>query len=151
MKIGSPGVAAAAVTVASFTTTKVSWTDVDGNTRAVGLPPEALSGFSSPGPTRTGQPKPDVTAPGAMIVSAFSGDSSPERANIIDNLHVVEAGTSMATPLIAGLTALLLQRNKTLDPAGVKALLAPNSVIPGKPAGATDFQWGAGLIDASGL
>jgi subtilisin family serine protease len=151
MKIGSPGVAAAAVTVASFTTSKVSWTDVDGNKRAVGLAPDALSGFSSPGPTRTGQPKPDVTAPGAMIVSAFSGDSSPQRAMIIDSIHVVEAGTSMATPVIAGLTALLLQRNKTLDPLGLKALLASHSTIPGKPAGATDFQWGAGLIDASGL
>jgi subtilisin family serine protease len=151
MKIGSPGAADGAVTVASYTTSKVAWTDVDGTARQVGLAPDALSDFSSNGLTRTGKQKPDVTAPGAMIVSALSADSTPERAMIFDATHVVMAGTSMATPFIAGLTALLLERDPKLDPAGVKALYQANSAVPGKPPRTWDAQWGHGLIDAAGL
>ena len=70
---------------------------------------------------------------------------------MIDNSFRGMAGTSMATPFVAGLTALLLERNPALDPAGVKTLLNANSAVPGKPAGAFDPKWGFGLIDAANL
>jgi hypothetical protein len=54
----------------------------------------------------------------------------------------------MATPFISGLVALLLERDPTLDPAGVKALLRAHSSIPNRPGGTFDPKWGFGLIDA---
>ena len=150
MKIGSPGSAAAAITVAAFTT-RNKWTDSSGAARAVGLALDTISDFSSPGPLRTGARKPDVTAPGAMIVSCLSADSAPRASNIVNVQFRVNAGTSMACPYITGLVALLLQRNAALDPAGAKALLQANSAVPGAAAGSFDPKWGFGLIDASGL
>lgn len=150
MKIGSPGCALAAITCAAFTTKK-QWRDVDGVTRMVGLGLNDISDFSSEGPLRNNTQKPDVAAPGAMIVSALSRDSSPKRNNMIDSLHFVDAGTSMATPFIAGTVALLLQRNPQLDPAAVKNLLRTAAKIPNKPAGTFHSKWGFGLVDAQRL
>lgn len=62
------------MTVASYTT-KVHWTDIDGNPREIGMNLDDLSDFSSEGPLRNNLQKPDVAAPGAMIVSALSADS----------------------------------------------------------------------------
>jgi subtilisin family serine protease len=150
MKIGSPGAAASAVTVASITT-KVQWTDIDSNPQTVGLDLDDISDFSSEGPLRNGAQKPDVAAPGAMIASCLSADSSPSRAEMINLNFVVMAGTSMATPFITGIVALLLERDATLDSNGVKALLRANSATPGQPVGTFDPKWGLGLINALNL
>jgi subtilisin family serine protease len=149
-RIGSPGSAAGAVTVASFTT-KNQWSDMSGAQRATGLTLNDISDFSSEGPLRNGARKPDVAAPGAMIVSALSSKATNNPANIIDATHVIKAGTSMATPFVSGLVALLLERDPTLDPSRLKALLQANSRIPSKPAGAFDPKWGFGLISALNL
>ncbi len=150
MKIGSPGCAAGAVTVASFTT-KNEWTDIDGAEQAVGLELDDISDFSSEGPLRGQAQKPDLAAPGAMIVSALSADSLPQRSMRVGETMRVMAGTSMATPFVSGLIALLLERNPTLDPAGTKALLKAHTKIPGRAAGTFDPKWGFGLINATGL
>ena len=150
VKIGSPGCAAAAITVAAFTTRK-QWRDIDGIQRTVGLSQGEISDFSSEGPLRSNAQKPDVTAPGAMIASALSRDSAPKRSFMIDSRFLVEAGTSMATPFVAGIVALLLQRNPQLDPASVKNLLRAASKIPNKAAGTFHPKWGFGLIDAQRL
>ena len=146
MKIGSPGSSAGAITVASFTS-KRRWVDIDGNAQTVGMTLNDISSFSSEGPLRNNVQKPDVTAPGAMIVAALSRDSAHDRSSMIDPLHLVNAGTSMATPFIAGVVALLLQRNRQLDPAGVKNLLRAASAIPNQAAGAFNPKWGFGLIN----
>jgi hypothetical protein len=57
----------------------------------------------------------------------------------------------MATPFITGIVAMLLERDRTLDPNGVKALLRANSRISGQPNGTFDIKWGFGLIDALAL
>jgi subtilisin family serine protease len=150
LKIGSPGAAKTAVTVASYTT-KVEYTDIDGTPRSVGLTLDDISDFSSEGPLRDGTQKPDVAAPGAMIVSALSADSTPSRAEIINSKFVVKAGTSMATPFVAGIVALLLERDPNLEPAVLKELLQENSLIPGQEAGTFDPKWGFGLINTANL
>lgn len=151
LKIGSPGSAAEAVTVAAVTTSKISWTDSVGNSHQVGLAPNTIADFSSEGPLRNGAQKPDLAAPGAMIVAALSQFASARPADIVDAKHQVMAGTSMATPLVSGLVALLLERDPTLSPSQLKTMLRGHSAIPGQPAGAFDPKWGFGLIDASRL
>ncbi len=66
-------------------------------------------------------------------------------------LHTIKSGTSMATPFIVGLVALLLQRQPDLKPAAAKALLRKHSLIPGHKPGVFDPKWGYGLINAKGL
>jgi subtilisin family serine protease len=147
MKIGSPGTAAEAITVAAYTT-RVQWTDGSSTLRSVGLKLREIADFSSEGPLRNGALKPDIAAPGAMIVSCSSSSAPVPLGMDVSPFFRVEAGTSMATPFVTGLVALLLQRNATLDPAGVKAKLMGASSIPGQPAGHWDPKWGRGLVDA---
>ncbi|MBW4434256.1 MAG: S8 family peptidase [Pelatocladus maniniholoensis HA4357-MV3] len=150
MKIGSPGAASNAVTVASYTT-KVIYTDIDGNQRKVGFELDNISEFSSEGPLRNDAQKPDVAAPGAMIVSALSSNANFDRSMMVNSKFVVLAGTSMATPFVSGLVALLLQRDPNLTPEAVKDLLRQNSSIPDESVGTFDPKWGYGLIDAENL
>lgn len=152
LKVGSPGSAASVVTVAAYTT-RNTWVDSSGTPRGVGLTLDDIADFSSPGPLRDGAKKPDLTAPGAMIVSCLSSKTSPppRPSSVIGPGLLVEAGTSMACPFVAGLVALLLQGKPTLTPAQVKAKLAAACAILGAGAGAFDAKWGRGLIDASKL
>ena len=105
--IGSPGTARRAITVGA--------TDKS----------DHLASFSSQGPVIWNNGailKPDVVAPGVAICSTRWGSSWPG-AECIDSVHVTASGTSMATPHVAGLAALLLQKNPSWTPANVKAAL----------------------------
>ncbi|MBZ4320175.1 S8 family serine peptidase [Streptomyces huiliensis] len=151
MKIGSPGCASSAITVAAYAT-RTTWEDIDHDTfSAPWLRLDDIADFSSEGPLRDGARKPDVTAPGAMIVSALSQDSAPERELTLDTEHVAMQGTSMACPFLAGVCALLLERDGDLDPARVKELLKAHSARPHAEAGEFDEKWGFGLLDVAGL
>ena len=99
--------------------------------------PEGLAAFSNRGPTNDGRIKPDISAPGTFIVSVCSSDSDyPYEDNWgIGDDYCVKSGTSMATPITAGSTALILEHLNNLgysdiftnsnDPASamVKAIL----------------------------
>ncbi|MEO5679656.1 MAG: S8 family serine peptidase [Acidimicrobiales bacterium] len=150
MKVGSPGAATGAITVASFTT-RTAWEDIFGQPHEAGLELDDISDFSSEGPRRDGGQKPDLAAPGAMIASALSVHSPVLPELLMDSLHVLMAGTSMATPFISGIVALLLEGDRTLGPEQVRAVLRSHSAFPGGGPGRWDPKWGAGLLDARDL
>ncbi len=150
MKVGSPGAATEAITVGSYTT-KTTWEDIFGDPHEIGLELHDISDFSSEGPRRDGVEKPDLAAPGAMIASALSVHSPVEPAFLIDSLHALMAGTSMATPFVTGLVALLLERDPSSTPEAVRAQLRAHCAIADRAPGDWDRKWGAGLINAWNL
>jgi len=71
--------------------------------------PQGMAAFSSRGPTDDGRLKPDITAPGTFILSTKSRSTSDTGWLAHNASYTYMGGTSMATPLTAGATALLLQ------------------------------------------
>lgn len=84
---------------------------------------EGLAAFSSRGPTLGGRIKPDIVAPGTAILSTQSRHLAHAEDNYgasLDPEWWFLAGTCMATPLVAGCTAVLretLVKNGTQNPS----------------------------------
>lgn len=92
--------------------------------------PEGVAAFSGRGPTRDHRIKPDVVAPGSTILSAKSrlATANPLFGISPDPDYMFDAGTSMATPLVAGCAAVVREsfrvRHGILPSAAlVKAML----------------------------
>jgi subtilisin family serine protease len=146
-----------------FWTATKAWVDLDiapifaaGNSgpsaRTVGSPggyPEAfavaattvntsIASFSSRGPVKWNGSdiiKPDIAAPGKDVTSVKAGGQ-----------YWTISGTSMATPHVAGLAALLYQANPDLTVADLIAAIQDSSIDEG--AEGKDNNWGEGRIDA---
>lgn len=111
-----------------------------------------ICNFSSRGPTRDGRTKPDLAAPGFRIVAAKSSAASGLNPYSVDEMHAALTGTSMASPHVAGVVALLLQQNSSLSPQSVGSILR-ESARPDAKTGSIDkavgdFTWGWGKLDA---
>ncbi|MEV6811584.1 S8 family peptidase [Micromonospora sp. NPDC051296] len=132
-----PGTARRIITVGSYVTRPRILTDASGLGR--------LSSFSSSGPTRLGARKPDLSAPGEVIVSARCGNSTMPFGP--DPGHTALSGTSMAAPHVAGAAALVLSVRPDLTSEQVKQLLQVTARRDGASAGAPDDNWGAGRLD----
>ncbi|MFF2876564.1 S8 family serine peptidase [Gottfriedia sp. NPDC057991] len=106
-----------------------------------------LASFSSRGPARiTYDIKPEVTAPGVSVFSTVpayihGADQIGKYQYAYDNL----SGTSMATPNVAGVAALMLQANPNLSPAEIKETLM-NTADP-LNGDYSVFETGAGQVD----
>ncbi|MBU7015910.1 MAG: S8 family serine peptidase, partial [Theionarchaea archaeon] len=98
---------------------------------------DALASFSSRGPTTDDRIKPDITAPGVSIYAADSGTSCSD---------VGMSGTSMATPHIAGVAALMLDARGTATPLQVKNCMGAAAIDKGNTG--KDCLWGWGRVDA---
>ncbi|MDC0722330.1 S8 family serine peptidase [Nannocystis bainbridge] len=90
-----------------------------------------VAGFSSRGPTSDGRIKPDLLAPGQGVWMVQPGT---------DNEYTQGNGTSLATPLAAGVGALLLEAYPELTPAQMLALLRATASQPDAPD--NDRGWG---------
>jgi serine protease AprX len=93
---------------------------------------ETVASYSSKGPTTYDHvAKPDIMAPGNDIVSLSAPGATLEAeypaelvtGNDGNNDYFTLSGTSMATPVVTGAVALLLQQNTNLTPDQVKARL----------------------------
>lgn len=92
--------------------------------------------FSSPGPTADGRVKPDVAA---------RGWSNSAASPVADDETTAVSGTSLSAPLVAGVAALILERQPSLTPLQVREALRATARRPG-PQPDNDLGWG--LIDA---
>jgi serine protease AprX len=119
---------------------------------------DMMAGFSSRGPTRYDlAAKPDLVAPGVGIeslsdpLSAFYVSRAPY---LLDGTvatgyrpYLSLSGTSMASPVVTGTVALMLQANPALTPNAVKAILQYTA----EPYRGYDaLTQGAGFLNAAG-
>lgn len=107
-----------------------------------------VADFSSRGPTIDNLTKPDVMTPGANIISLRSPNSTLDkqlRNARVGNDYMSLSGTSMATPVCAGIVALILEANGKLKPDEVKELLMKNAR---SLSGPSKNDQGSGLADA---
>lgn len=106
--------------------------------------------FSGWGTSTDGFSKPDISAPGVNIVSLLA--SPIETLAVAHPDHVVlpntvgipyfrMSGTSMAAPIVAGASALLLQREPNLNPDQVKFRLMDKAHnVGGKGSGTAEVE-----------
>lgn len=89
-----------------------------------------LAEFSSRGPTQDFLPKPDLVAPGVNITSTRARRRyASKMQNKIKYSYTSMSGTSMATPVVAGVAALLLQQNPTLSVTELREQITANTVL----------------------
>ncbi|WP_010647704.1 S8 family serine peptidase [Oceanobacillus massiliensis] len=91
---------------------------------------DIIADYSSRGPTIDSLVKPDIYAPGSNIISLLAPGSAIESQLpelIVENNYIQLSGTSMATPICAGVIALLLEANPDLSPNDVKSILMATS------------------------
>lgn len=97
--------------------------------------------YSGRGPTGGCICKPDIVAPGASVVSCNAANRRSCR------LYGVKSGTSMATPVVSGALALLLQKEPDMTPKEVKLRLMKRAVDLGLPKN----QQGWGMLHVGRL
>jgi len=98
-------------------------------------PDDDVAYFSSRGPSPWDEVKPHVIAPGIHVVSAAPG-----------GVYGVKSGTSMATPHVAGLVALLRSADPALSVAEITDLISQTAIPLQLPLPNNDSGWGR--IDA---
>jgi subtilisin family serine protease len=119
---------------------------VGDQTGAAPTPLPVVAGFSSRGPDLTSGGdlvKPDITAPGVDIVAAVA--PGPHGGNNFEPI----SGTSMSSPHIAGLAALILGKRPEWSPAAVKSAMMTTATDTKTEAGARNtnpFDQGAGFV-----
>jgi subtilisin family serine protease len=155
--IHSPGNEPSAITVGASNTFGTDGRGDDG-----------VASFSSRGPTRSfavdqngavtydNLIKPDIVAPGNKLIEAQAVNNVLVNQNPaldagvspVDNRKMMYlSGSSMATPVAAGVAALMLQANPTLTPNLIKALM----MYTAQPlAGFNMLEQGAGQVNAAG-
>ncbi|XZF76546.1 S8 family serine peptidase [Bacillus sp. AL-1R] len=106
-----------------------------------------LAAFSSRGPSRINYDiKPEVTAPGVAVFSTVpSYMHGADQIGKYDYAYENLSGTSMASPNVAGVAALLKQANPNLTPAQIKETLM-NTADP-LNGDYSVFESGAGQVD----
>src|SRR2546426_3455000 len=124
----------------------------------LGTGDDTLAWFSSWG-SADSNAKPDLVAPGRRIVSLRVPGSTldvlfPDRVVVAQNgaTYFRLSGTSMATAVVSGATALLPQGRPSLTPDQVKALLVGTTQPYGEDSGQVlpdPIADGSGLLDAN--
>ncbi len=157
------GTGKSVITVGAYTTTN-SYTNFNGSQQTIPFNAtlEDLAPFSSHGPTADNRTKPDITAPGNVIIAPVNSfdpnysTSNPEVVFGVTNgtknwYYGALQGTSMSSPMVAGILALWLEANPNLSPTNIRNILQSHSrtdTYTGSIPPSGDNTWGWGKIDA---
>ncbi|MGG0177053.1 S8 family serine peptidase [Gottfriedia acidiceleris] len=106
-----------------------------------------LASFSSRGPvTGSYDVKPDIVAPGVSVYSSYPEYvHSPEDGIDYSSAYARISGTSMASPHVAGIAALILQAHPEYKPSDVKEAL--QNTADKLTDDYSVYEVGAGLVD----
>ncbi|MEA2063398.1 MAG: S8 family serine peptidase, partial [Gemmatimonadota bacterium] len=116
-----------------------------------------LAYFSGLGPNRRGVIRPELTAPGRLVMSSMSRWAWPPDEPLSmyslsmvapDSIHAVSQGTSFACPHVAGICALLLEADPGLSHTQIKNLLTGTATVDSQAVGLADNYWGHGRANA---
>ena len=120
--------------------------------------PGYLSSFSSFGPDENGISRPDICAPGSVLVSSanryFVNPPNLQYwqpsawVNGVEYTYSPDLGTSMSAPIVAGTIALWLQANPSLSVNDVRETLKYSARQDEYVKPADRQRWGAGKLDA---
>lgn len=140
---------------------KTSYNDLSGNTHEKPWTQGDIYPLSGKGPTFDGRIKPDVTAPGAAVVSSFNSYASGYYVKDTDKVATVKdptysrtytwgtaSGTSMATPVVTGIIALWLEAEPSLTYEDVMRTIKETSMHDRFTGDVPDGIFGQGKIDA---
>ena len=145
------------ITVGSYTNRNYYTNANFAITRDTSLHVGDLSIFSSHGPTRDGRIKPDIMATGEWVLSC----GAQAELNILVGVepdkvaagrkHKRSSGTSMSSPVVAGVAALYLQKNPGADYAEVKSKIISCATQDGFTGTSLPNNiWGYGKVNAYG-
>lgn len=117
--------------------------------------------FSSIGPTLDGRTKPDISAPGVSVASSLSSftNATVEASSVISTVDfngrtykfVRYSGTSMSSPMVTGIVALMLQANPILTPQQIKEIIHQTARLDNNTGAIGDtgsVYWGWEKINA---
>ncbi|MFN5622202.1 MAG: S8 family peptidase [Flavobacteriales bacterium] len=148
--IAEPTCAASCISVAAYA---ARYLNNFGNLTGGGI-----ASFTSYGPLINEVMKPDIAAPGVNVTSSISSftDYSYSVADYVFFQDIQYdfarmSGTSMSSPCVAGIVALMLDANPFLTPAQVKEIIkitARTDSYTDAIAAPGDVRWGMGKIDA---
>lgn len=142
-----------AITVGNYNN-RNTYTDVAGIQRNMNVVPGEISVNSSLGPNRLEQLKPDLSSAGDFIFAA--GRIATIQTSIItnpakvsqDSLHFRNGGTSMASPTVAGMVALYLEKCPQANYDQIQDDLFQSAKGDALATNLPNTKWGRGKADA---
>ena len=144
------------ITVGNYTN-RNSYTAYNGNAINIDLTVGEISASSSRGPTRTGLVKPDIAATGNIVICP--GKQSVLNQLIINNpdkvveggKHGIGGGTSMSSPVVAGIAALYMQLCPQASHMEIKKAVLETAYTDNFTGSVPNNTFGYGKIDGSGV
>ncbi len=139
--IASPGISDKVITVGAYD---------DADTE--GRNDDKVASFSSRGPTIYDEKKPDILSPGVNIISLRSPNSyldKLQKSSRVGDQYFTLSGTSMATPICAGITALFKERDPSLKPDEIKSCLMAGTDLRRNKDDEDYNIYGSGYINAA--
>jgi hypothetical protein len=119
---------------------------IDGKLTVFSSPPNNITGghmstFSMWNPTNEAYVKPEISAPGGNILSTLPLEQGG---------YGVLSGTSMATPFVAGVVALMKQARPDLDPYTIRSILGTTGHPVTFNDGKTTYDYLAPVVQQGG-
>jgi subtilisin family serine protease len=109
-----------------------------------------LSSYSNPGPLRFGESlKPEVVAPGQYYTAPVPLNVPADRDT--SGHYQLFNGTSAATPYVAGVIALVLEKNPNITLGQVKKLLQHSATKDRFTGPLPSGKWGHGKLDEAAV